>query len=62
MAGPLIDKLFAEPSNAIVVKFLSYISEHLADAADIVLNRVLIRMQDQEEYASKFCPLQIFGY
>ncbi|XP_031396595.1 uncharacterized protein LOC116207678 [Punica granatum] len=56
MAGPLIDKLFTEPSNAIVVKFLSYISEHLADAADIILNRVLKCMQEQEELVSETSP------
>ncbi|KAK4755413.1 hypothetical protein SAY87_009170 [Trapa incisa] len=52
MAAPLIDKLFAEPSNAIIVKFFSYISEYLADVEDIVLTRVLMRMREQEELAS----------
>ncbi|XP_037491270.1 uncharacterized protein LOC105645187 isoform X2 [Jatropha curcas] len=48
MIGPLIDKMFAEPSNATIVRFLSYISEHLAEAADVVLHRVLLQMQSQK--------------
>ncbi|KAJ7972236.1 putative ARM repeat superfamily protein [Quillaja saponaria] len=47
--GPLIDKMFAEPSNAIIVRFLSYISEHLANAADIVLHHVLFNVKQQKE-------------
>ncbi|KAF7142268.1 hypothetical protein RHSIM_Rhsim05G0135200 [Rhododendron simsii] len=42
LVEPLIDKLFAEPSNAIIVKFLSYISEQLADVADVVFHRILV--------------------
>ncbi|KAH7557293.1 hypothetical protein JRO89_XS11G0106900 [Xanthoceras sorbifolium] len=49
LVGPLIDKMFAEPSNAIIVRFLSYISEHLAEAADVVLYRVLLQMRGQKE-------------
>ncbi|XP_043692010.1 uncharacterized protein LOC122642563 isoform X2 [Telopea speciosissima] len=49
MIEPLVDKMFAEPSNAITIRFLSCISEHLADAADIVLGCVLSYMQRQEE-------------
>lgn len=45
---PLIDKMLAEPSNANIVKFLSHISEHLADNADIVFSRVLLHMKGQE--------------
>lgn len=59
MAGPLIDKLFMEPSNAIIVKFLSCINEHLADAANVVLNRVLTRMQEQDQYVSKSYSIQV---
>ncbi|KAF7147951.1 hypothetical protein RHSIM_Rhsim03G0016100 [Rhododendron simsii] len=49
---PLIDKLFAEPSNPIIVKFLSYISEQLADAADIVFHRILLRTRQLDEWKS----------
>ncbi|KAF7148592.1 hypothetical protein RHSIM_Rhsim03G0016500 [Rhododendron simsii] len=49
---PLIDKLFAEPSNPIIVKFLSYISEQLADAADIVFHRILLRTRQPDEWKS----------
>ncbi|KAL3533812.1 hypothetical protein ACH5RR_007333 [Cinchona calisaya] len=38
----LLEKLFAEPSNAVMVRFLSYISEHLADLADLVFHRLLL--------------------
>lgn len=48
MIGPLIDKMFAEPSNAIIVKFLSYITDHLAEADDVVLHRVLLHMKGQK--------------
>ncbi|XP_010257323.1 PREDICTED: uncharacterized protein LOC104597470 isoform X2 [Nelumbo nucifera] len=51
---PLIDKFFKEPENAIVVRFLSCISEHLADAADVVLHRVLLHMQAQGEMDETF--------
>ncbi|XP_044468283.1 uncharacterized protein LOC123197869 isoform X1 [Mangifera indica] len=44
----LIDKMYAEPSNAIIVRFLSYISEHLAEAADLVLSCVLSQMRGQK--------------
>ncbi|KAJ4979551.1 hypothetical protein NE237_010331 [Protea cynaroides] len=49
MIEPLVNKMFAEPSNAIIVRFLSCISEHLADAADVVLHHVLLYIQKQEE-------------
>ncbi|KAK6945314.1 hypothetical protein RJ641_026416, partial [Dillenia turbinata] len=54
LVGPLIDKMFAEPSNAIIVKFLSCISEHLVDAVDVVLNRVLLQMRVQNEMNGNF--------
>ncbi|XP_048236035.1 uncharacterized protein LOC8278946 isoform X2 [Ricinus communis] len=44
----LLDKMFAEPANAIIVKFLSYISERLAEAADVVLYYVLSQMKPQK--------------
>ncbi|XP_042514637.1 uncharacterized protein LOC122089182 isoform X2 [Macadamia integrifolia] len=49
MIEPLVDKMFADPSNAIIIRFLSCISEHLADAADIVLVHVLSYMKRQKE-------------
>ncbi|XP_057488030.1 uncharacterized protein LOC130774052 isoform X2 [Actinidia eriantha] len=54
---PLIDKLFAEPSNAIIVKFLSYISEHLADAADVVFHCLLLHSRQQNEWESQNCGI-----
>ncbi|BBH09755.1 hypothetical protein Prudu_022345 [Prunus dulcis] len=49
LIGLLIEKMFAEPSNATIVKFLSYISEHLAEAADAVLSCVLLHAKRREE-------------
>ncbi|XP_031251733.1 uncharacterized protein LOC116109645 isoform X2 [Pistacia vera] len=49
LVGPLIDKMYAEPKNAIIVRFLSCISEHLAEAADVVLSRVLSQMRGQKK-------------
>ncbi|PIA65155.1 hypothetical protein AQUCO_00100569v1 [Aquilegia coerulea] len=46
---PLLNKMFAEPSNAVIVRFLSYISEDLAEAPDLVLRCVLLYMQGQNE-------------
>lgn len=40
--------MFSEPSNAIIVRFLSYISEHLAEAPDVVLSHVLLYVQGQK--------------
>lgn len=45
----IISKMFQDPSNAIVVRFMGYISEHLADAGDLVLYRVLSHMLGQNE-------------
>ncbi|KAM1482947.1 hypothetical protein TB2_034461 [Malus domestica] len=50
LIGPLIEKMFAEPSNATMVKFLSYISEHLAEAADAVLSCVLLHAKQRKEF------------
>ncbi|XP_059646314.1 uncharacterized protein LOC132292139 isoform X2 [Cornus florida] len=53
LIGPLIDKMFAEPSNAIIVRFLSYISEHLANAKDVVFNQLLLHTQGQKKWESR---------
>ncbi|KAJ8769650.1 hypothetical protein K2173_005253 [Erythroxylum novogranatense] len=47
--GPVIEKMFSEPANATIVRFLSCVSEHIADAGDVVLRRVLSHMQEQKE-------------
>ncbi|KAJ0246734.1 ARM repeat superfamily protein [Hirschfeldia incana] len=49
LIGPLLDKMFLEPSNAIMVRFLSCISEYLADASDMVLLHLLSHMKDQDK-------------
>ncbi|XP_071723935.1 uncharacterized protein [Rutidosis leptorrhynchoides] len=49
LIGPLLDKMFSEPSNAILVRFMSLISEHLVEIMDEVLNRVLLLMKKQDE-------------
>ncbi|XP_077253695.1 ARM repeat superfamily protein isoform X2 [Tasmannia lanceolata] len=49
MIESLIDKMFADPSNAIIVRFLSNISEHLAEAKDVVLHQVLLHVKEQTE-------------
>ncbi|XP_056696131.1 uncharacterized protein [Spinacia oleracea] len=49
LVGQLVDKMLSEPTNAIIVRFLSCINEHLADAADLVLGRLLVQSQKQEE-------------
>ena len=43
--------MFAEPSNATIVRFLSHINEQLAEAADVVFSRVVLQMKGQKEYA-----------
>ncbi|KAH7854589.1 hypothetical protein Vadar_015669 [Vaccinium darrowii] len=53
LVEPLIDKLFAEPSNALIVKFLSYISEQLADAADVVFHRILLHARQPYEWKTQ---------
>ncbi|KAK2995774.1 hypothetical protein RJ640_010750 [Escallonia rubra] len=47
LVGPLVDKMLAEPSNATIVKFLSYLSEHLAEAAEVVFQRLLLHTRRQ---------------
>ena len=54
LIGPLIDKMFAEPSNAIIVRFLSYISEHLGEAGDVVIYHVLLHIKGQDEWVKSF--------
>ncbi|KAF3498206.1 hypothetical protein DY000_02056526 [Brassica cretica] len=54
LIGPLLDKMFSEPSNAIMVRFLSCISEHLADASDMVLLHVLSHMKEQDKMDENF--------
>ncbi|XP_024012800.1 uncharacterized protein LOC18019860 isoform X2 [Eutrema salsugineum] len=54
LIGPLLDKMFLEPSNAIMVRFLSCISEHLADASDMVLLHVLSHMKEQNKMDESF--------
>ncbi|TYI98656.1 hypothetical protein E1A91_D01G230300v1 [Gossypium mustelinum] len=56
LIGPLIDKMFAEPSNATIVRFLSCINEQLAEAADVVLSRVVFQMKGQKGWETKTCP------
>ncbi|KAH0977014.1 hypothetical protein GBA52_026733 [Prunus armeniaca] len=56
LIGLLIEKMFAEPSNATIVKFLSYISEHLAEAADAVLSCVLLHAKtDENSFSGREC-------
>ncbi|KAG8503992.1 hypothetical protein CXB51_002318 [Gossypium anomalum] len=57
LIGPLIDKMFAEPSNATIVRFLSYINEQLAEAADVVLSRVVFQMKGQKGGKTSCNPL-----
>ncbi|KAM5549867.1 hypothetical protein ABKV19_001009 [Rosa sericea] len=52
---PLIDKMFAEPSNANIVRFLSHISEHLAEAADVVLSCVLMHAKRRKDFSRLEC-------
>ncbi|PPS10712.1 hypothetical protein GOBAR_AA09920 [Gossypium barbadense] len=58
LIGPLIDKMFAEPSNATIVRFLSYINEQLAEAADVVLSRVVFQMKGQKGFLSSVLTLK----
>ncbi|KAL0339636.1 UNVERIFIED_CONTAM: hypothetical protein Sradi_4480400 [Sesamum radiatum] len=49
MVGPFIDKMLAEPSNAVIVRFLSHISEYLAEAVDLVFLRLISYMREEKE-------------
>ncbi|EPS65003.1 hypothetical protein M569_09775, partial [Genlisea aurea] len=72
IAGSLIDKMLAQPSNAIMVKFLSLITEYLAEAVDVIFRRLILYMRDQKwvdlsnetmrpesSLFSRICPLLI---
>lgn len=54
LIGPLIDKLFEEPSNAVLVRFLSIINDHFVKAIDVVLKRILSYVKGQKEYVSHY--------
>ncbi|KAM7524534.1 hypothetical protein LguiA_014436 [Lonicera macranthoides] len=54
LIGPLVQKMFAEPSNATIVRFLSCISEHLADAAGAVFTHLLLQTRGQKEIDENF--------
>lgn len=41
LVGPLVDKMLKEPLNVTIVRFLSCISENLADVADVVFQRLI---------------------
>ncbi|KAH9302150.1 hypothetical protein KI387_013733, partial [Taxus chinensis] len=45
----LLSKMFAEPSNPIIPRFLGQISDHLADVANIVFRLILSHMLKQQE-------------
>ncbi|CAL1385061.1 unnamed protein product [Linum trigynum] len=44
----LTEKMFADPGNATIVRFMSCLSDRLAEVADVVLYSVLLQMQRQE--------------
>ncbi|XP_057438694.1 uncharacterized protein LOC130730649 isoform X1 [Lotus japonicus] len=54
LIGPVVDKMFTDPSNATVVKFLSYISEDLANVADLVLHHVMLHVREQKKIHESF--------
>ncbi|XP_008442244.1 uncharacterized protein LOC103486160 isoform X1 [Cucumis melo] len=58
LIGPLMDKMFAEPSNAILVRFLSMINEHFVKATDVVLERILSYVKGQKEIDECFYSKQ----
>ncbi|PIN16692.1 hypothetical protein CDL12_10657 [Handroanthus impetiginosus] len=58
LVGPLMDKMFAEPSNAVIVRFLSHISEYLAEAVDLVFHRLILYMREQKENDECFSKLK----
>lgn len=49
MGQLLVDKMLSDPTNAIIIRFLSSVNEHLADAADFVLPKLLVQAQKEEE-------------
>ncbi|XP_022967683.1 uncharacterized protein LOC111467138 [Cucurbita maxima] len=54
LIGSLIDKMFAEPSNAVLVRVLSIINEHLVKATDVILKRILSYVKGQKEIDESF--------
>ncbi|XP_049934180.1 uncharacterized protein LOC116255757 isoform X3 [Nymphaea colorata] len=46
---PLMDKMFGDPSNAVLLRFLSYINEEMADLGNVVLHRILLHMCSQRD-------------
>ncbi|CAK7342514.1 unnamed protein product [Dovyalis caffra] len=57
LIGPLIDKMFSEPTNATIVRFLSYINEQLAEAANEIFHLVLLQMKGQKEIDEGFLSM-----
>uniref|UniRef100_A0A6N2JZZ3 Uncharacterized protein n=1 Tax=Salix viminalis TaxID=40686 RepID=A0A6N2JZZ3_SALVM len=57
LIGPLIDKMFSEPANATIVRFLSYISEQLAEVTSEIFHPVLLQMKGQKEIDEGFLSL-----
>ncbi|CAH9105580.1 unnamed protein product [Cuscuta epithymum] len=53
VVGSLIDKLFMEPSNAVIVRFLSFISEHLEENTELVFQQLLSYTRGQEDSFSE---------
>jgi hypothetical protein len=41
--------MFSEPANATIVRFLSYISEQLAEVVNEIFHPVLLKMNGQKE-------------
>ncbi|CAK9319331.1 unnamed protein product [Citrullus colocynthis] len=58
LIGQLIDKLFEEPSNAVLVRFLSIINDHLVKAIDVILKRILSYVKGQKEIDECFYTKQ----
>ncbi|KAG9130042.1 hypothetical protein Leryth_012807 [Lithospermum erythrorhizon] len=62
LVDPLMDKIFSEPSNAVIVRFFSHISEYLADASHLVFNRILLYTREQKRSSKDFsgCEASVF--
>ncbi|KAL2466133.1 ARM repeat superfamily protein [Abeliophyllum distichum] len=58
MVGPLIDKMISEPSNAVIVRFLSYISECLAEASNLVFQRLILYTRGEKVVDESFSKWQ----
>lgn len=54
IAGALTVKMLAEPSNAVIVRFLSHISEYMAAAVDVIFDRLLSYAREQKEIDEHF--------